>query len=160
MDTPTLYLVRHGESTLNAAGVKYGHLNPPLTLAGIEQAKTTALDLNGHVNVIITSPLARAHHFALLLAAHLNLGEVIVSSALIERSFGMAEGLTPAHLERDYPDGVPLMETDEQAATRARTFLDTINVKAAIITHKGVIRGLTGNGIPNGGSVPWNRDTR
>jgi len=150
-----LYLVRHGESTLNAAGVKYGHLNPPLTLAGIEQANATATELNGRVNVIVTSPLARAHHFALLLAERLGLGQPLVSSALIERSFGAAEGLTAQQIARDYPGRVPLMESDAQAAARARNFLLDLNTTAAIITHKGVIRGLTGTPLDNGAVIAW-----
>lgn len=156
--SPNLYLVRHGESTLNAAGVKYGLLDPPLTPTGTAQAHDTAARLDGIAAAIICSPLRRAHEYALLLARLLGLPAPTVHDELTERSFGMAEGLTPALIARDYPHGVPLAESPDTVAARARPVLEALTAPTIVVTHQGVIKGLTGEGLPNGGVTVWRPD--
>ena len=138
-----ILLVRHGESTLNALGIKYGRLNPGLTERGIEQAHRVALHLDGCVVQVVTSPLRRAHDFATIVAHLISAPTPIVIPDLMERAFGAAEGMTPGMIRRLWPDGdVPGMETYQDAAARARTALEPITAPTAVITHAGVIRGL------------------
>jgi broad specificity phosphatase PhoE len=54
-----LVLLRHGESTANAAGLLLGRSDAPLTERGREQARTLAHSL-GQVVRLISSPLTRA----------------------------------------------------------------------------------------------------
>src|ERR1700692_4017353 len=54
-----LILVRHGESTANAAGLLVGRLDASLTERGLAQAEAVGPVL-GTVSRVISSPLARA----------------------------------------------------------------------------------------------------
>lgn len=66
----TLYLIRHGETTWNVEGRYQGHLDPPLTERGRQQAETTAVHLAAiDFAAIYSSDLARAYQTALPLAA-------------------------------------------------------------------------------------------
>lgn len=149
-----LYLVRHGESTLNAAGIKHGRMDPPLTLNGERQALTTALALTGErVAGIVSSPQIRALHYAQLLAHLLGTRPPRVMAALAERSFGAAEGHTPEHIAATWPDGPPGMESYEQAAERALRALAGLPDRTVVVTHSGVIRGLTGRKSVGNGEI-------
>lgn len=148
-----LFLVRHGESTLNAAGIKYGRLDPPLTPRGAHQATETAHHLDGKIIGIACSTQLRAVQYANLLADLLNLRQPRTYPGLAERSFGEAEGLTREQIARRFPDGPPGMETYEQAAARARRTLALLPAGFAVVTHSGVIRGLTGQSVANGAVV-------
>ncbi len=150
-----IYLVRHGESTLNAAGIKYGLLDPPLSPRGLSQALATSRQLES-VTAIWTSPLKRARDFADLLAAILDLPDPIVEHALIERPFGAAEGMTREMIASHWPNGnVPGMGTYEDVARKALDVMASIAEPTAVITHLGVIKGITGEHPNNGEVVRW-----
>jgi len=150
----TFYLIRHGESTLNAAGVKYGSLNPPLTPCGRKQTHQVAERLHGQVESIVSSPLTRALEFATALAILLQLPQPIVLENLRERTFGDAEGMTPDMINHHWPTGdIPGMETVNSAAARATQTLNQLEGHVAVVTHAGVIRGLTGQRARNGDIV-------
>ncbi|MCA1842214.1 MAG: histidine phosphatase family protein, partial [Actinobacteria bacterium] len=60
-----LYLVRHGQTALNAAGVLRGRLDPPLDEVGRAQAETLGqLFATVVIEIVVTSPLAGARETA------------------------------------------------------------------------------------------------
>ena len=105
-----IYLVRHGETTLNQAGRHQGHLDSHLTPNGIEQARAAGRFLrarlsNVHEICVETSPLGRARWTATILCQELGLqtGFPKVSPLLIEHNMGVWEGLTNAEVDALYP---------------------------------------------------------
>ncbi len=83
-----LILVRHGESTANAAGLLVGRLDAPLTERGVAQAGTLGPVL-GRVSRVISSPLARARATAAALGTGL---AVEVDERWVEVDYGEFDG--------------------------------------------------------------------
>ncbi len=90
---PALWLVRHGESTWNIAGLAQGHNDEAeLTERGLEQAAEAAGHFHGRaVRAIYASDLLRAQQTAAVFAAVLGL-PVRTDARLRERSLGVLEG--------------------------------------------------------------------
>jgi broad specificity phosphatase PhoE len=90
---PALWLVRHGESTWNIAGLAQGHNDEAeLTERGLEQAAAAAGQFHGRaVRAIYASDLRRARQTAAVFAAVLGL-PVRTDARLRERSLGVLEG--------------------------------------------------------------------
>jgi broad specificity phosphatase PhoE len=83
-----LVLLRHGESTANAAGLLLGRTDAPLTEKGERQAAALAA-LLGPVVRVVSSPLARARDTA----AALGLGlPVEIDDRWVEVDYGEHEG--------------------------------------------------------------------
>jgi broad specificity phosphatase PhoE len=83
-----LILVRHGESTGNAAGLLLGRIDAPLTERGLAQAQMLGSSLSG-VTRVISSPLARARDTA----AALDLGLPIeIDDRWVELDYGEFDG--------------------------------------------------------------------
>lgn len=89
--------MRHGESEFNKAHVWNGSSDMPLTAKGRQQAiragrKAKADGLS--FNVIITSPLDRAHETAKRVATAVDIphDQIIVYDKFVERDFGKLEG--------------------------------------------------------------------
>jgi broad specificity phosphatase PhoE len=83
-----LILVRHGESTANAAGLLLGRTDAELTETGRAQAAAVRTLLTTPVVEVRTSPLRRALHTAALLGYDL---EPIVDEQWIEVDYGEYE---------------------------------------------------------------------
>jgi len=93
-----LILIRHGQSTANAAGLLAGRSDSPLTDVGLEQANALRAAL-GPVHRIISSPLRRARETA----DALELGPPVeVDERWVEVDYGVHEG-------RPLPDVPPEM---------------------------------------------------
>ncbi|HEY6492741.1 MAG TPA: histidine phosphatase family protein [Trebonia sp.] len=90
---PTLWLVRHGESTWNTAGLVQGHNDEAeLTERGLRQAAEAAAQFGYRpVRAIYASDLRRARQTAAAFAAVLGL-PVYADARLRERSLGVLEG--------------------------------------------------------------------
>jgi broad specificity phosphatase PhoE len=88
-----LWLVRHGESTWNIAGICQGHNDEAeLTERGLRQAAEAADGFRGReIRAIYASDLCRARQTAAEFAAVLGL-PVRTDARLRERSFGVLEG--------------------------------------------------------------------
>ena len=83
-----LILVRHGESTGNAAGLLLGRVDAPLTERGLAQAQTLGGSLSG-ITRVISSPLERARDTA----AALDLGLPIeIDERWVELDYGEFDG--------------------------------------------------------------------
>ncbi len=101
-DRTEILALRHGQSTWNEAGRWQGLADPPLSEFGEQQAATAARFI-GQVDVIITSPLERAHRTAAIIGEIIGVGPVEVIDDLRERSVGSWEGLTRHEIEADWP---------------------------------------------------------
>lgn len=91
----TVYLLRHGETAMNADGNRYcGRSDVPLNARGVEQAEALANQLQHlHWDAVYASPLERAWHTAEIASA----GERVIRDArLTEIDFGSWEGKTRA----------------------------------------------------------------
>lgn len=129
----TVYLVRHGESDWNAAGIRHRREDRPLTALGIEQARKAATLLPSGV-MVLSSPLVRAYATACLIASELGSGAPQVALDLTEREWG-----------------VPC-EAASRSAAHTLAAWDGVDVVA--VTHAGIIKGLTGSTVtPANGSV-------
>jgi broad specificity phosphatase PhoE len=83
-----LILIRHGESTGNAAGLLLGRIDAPLTERGLAQAKTLGGSVSG-VTRVVSSPLQRARDTA----AALDLGLPIeIDERWVELDYGEFDG--------------------------------------------------------------------
>ena len=105
----TLRLLRHGE-TDHTRGKRFsgaGGQDPPLTERGMAQAEAAAavLATRGGVDVVVSSPLARARQTAQVAATVLGLA-MEVDDDLVECAFGDWEGLTFAQVQQTWPQAL------------------------------------------------------
>lgn len=100
-----LILVRHGESLGNSQARIQGQTNSALTTQGIKQVELLANYLEKSrlpIDQIISSPLQRALHTAIILAKTLQL-TIEVETLWKERGFGELEGLTMDEIRKIDP---------------------------------------------------------
>jgi broad specificity phosphatase PhoE len=151
----TLLLVRHGETDWNRDGRWQGGSDTRLNDLGREQARALAEELDGSIDVVYSSDLARARETADIVATKLGL-EVRVDPRLRERSFGSWEGLTTPEIEVRFADshrrwrdgdgaGADDAETFEDFFVRVSAFLaDVLRLhprqEVLVISHGGSIR--------------------
>ena len=151
----TLLLVRHGETDWNRDGRWQGGSDTRLNELGREQAWALAEELDGNIDVLYSSDLARARETADIVAAKLGL-EVRVDPRLRERSFGSWEGLTMPEIEERFTDahrrwvagegaGAEDAEAFEDFSARVNDFLAEVlrlhpGENVLVISHGGSIR--------------------
>lgn len=102
-----LYYIRHGLSEDNKAGVWSGSRNTPLSNEGHEQAKLAGekAKKQGIVfDVVLSSPLQRAHHTAQHVSKAVNypIEKIVLHPDLVERNFGILEGGADAEAKEKY----------------------------------------------------------
>jgi broad specificity phosphatase PhoE len=103
-----LLLIRHGQSTWNAAGRIQGWANPPLDDTGREQAQKLArrLAAEGHtIAAIYSSPLLRAKQTAEEIGLAFTL-PVQTDDRLKEYNVGQLTGLTDPEVEQRFPEWI------------------------------------------------------
>jgi broad specificity phosphatase PhoE len=87
-----VYLVRHGQTALNTAGVLRGLLDPPLDDTGLRQARRLGTALGPRKpSAIIASPLRRARQTAQPIADRAD-RDVATDQRLIDRDYGQWSG--------------------------------------------------------------------
>ncbi|MFI0418299.1 bifunctional RNase H/acid phosphatase [Spongiactinospora sp. 9N601] len=114
----TLLLLRHGETPLSAERRFSGIGDPELTPGGVAQAEAAAVRLAAkpyEIDVIVTSPLARARATAAIVAARAGV-PVIVDDGLRETDFGDWEGSTFTEVRRNWPDALTAWLADPAIA--------------------------------------------
>jgi len=119
-------LIRHGQSEWNADGRWQGQADPALTDLGRHQALHASRAL-GVVDTIVSSDLQRASETALIIAAELGVGPVVLDPDLRERHAGEWQGLTRDEIERDWPGylgPLPPVEGTAAAANAAMRLAD------------------------------------
>lgn len=133
-----LYFVRHGESEFNKAHKWTGSTDSPLTEKGHEQAKKAGQNLRKQglaVDIILTSPLTRAHQTAQHIASALEYPteNIKIHPSLVERSFGDLEGhkdlvtATRYLLDESAIDHFPNVESLDALQKRADQILEELN---------------------------------
>jgi len=158
----TLYLVRHGETEWNKAGIVMGQLDSPLTQTGVEQAAATAQELKSiNFDAVFSSDLYRASRTAEIVKLERQL-MVQTSKALRERAFGDWQGRAVAEYRKNFQHlfdkieqlseeerkGIKFadnIESDEEVIGRFITRLREIAVAypgktVLVVTHGGCIR--------------------
>jgi 2,3-bisphosphoglycerate-dependent phosphoglycerate mutase len=93
-----LVLLRHGESTANAAGLFTGLWDVPLSDRGREQARRAAhllVEESGVPDRVVTSPLLRATQTVEIILEELERPDLdqLVTPELTERAYGALTGL-------------------------------------------------------------------
>jgi broad specificity phosphatase PhoE len=132
-----IWLVRHGQSELNAVGVRHRREETPLTALGLAQAHAVDIPTLNAFQVL-TSPLLRAHATAGIIARKHKVAAPVVVDVLAERDW------------------------DQDCDVAAKPALDLLNAIPAdqhtvIVTHAGIIKGLLGTDVTpaNGAVIPW-----
>lgn len=122
MGSPSLWLVRHGETEWSASGRHTGRTDIGLNDNGRRQAQTLGALLAGHsFGLVLTSPLKRARETCAL-AGYGDRAEV--DGDLQEWDYGSYEGITTDEIRLSRPtwtlwrDGCPGGETAEQVGAR------------------------------------------
>jgi probable phosphoglycerate mutase len=168
---PALWLVRHGESTWNVAGLAQGHHDQAeLTARGMRQASDAARRFRDHpVRAIYASDLRRARQTAAAFAAVAGL-PVFADARLRERKLGLLEGapsaaLSPLATGLDDgrvvdPDARPaggesVRDMYQRAAAFCGDLVTTISDDGGagdvvVVAHGGTVRVLTAylHGVP------------
>ena len=102
----TIFLVRHGQTALNAQGRFRGLLDPPLDHHGVEQAHAAArVVAAAGVDAVYASPLQRTMATARVIAEMCGL-TVIKVPGLIDLDYGAWEGLTWEEATEADPEGL------------------------------------------------------
>ena len=97
-------LVRHGQTEWNDGARFQGHLDSPLTRAGILQAQSLGTRIaREKIAAIYSSDLGRARHTAELIAAPAKF-RVKIDERLRERGLGIFQGLSRDEIASRYPD--------------------------------------------------------
>jgi broad specificity phosphatase PhoE len=152
--------IRHGESTLNAAGLLTGQLDPPLTALGREQAVALAPVAGRGFDVHLHSGARRAADTLQIACAAAGLPDVRLRAdpRWRERSFGDLEGLpTSAWTQHPDIDGAPPGgESYRALGLRVLAALEDLwaeagaasaadgGLRVLICAHSGVLRMLQG----------------
>jgi uncharacterized phosphatase len=142
-----LGLLRHGQTDWNIDLRLQGSTDIPLNDTGRAQALQAASVLNREDwDVIIASPLSRAKDTADIVAKELGMNVVIVPE-LIERSFGVAEGLDHASWRKMYESHAVIEGLESLEDLRARTILlldlianDYAGKRVLAVSHGAFIR--------------------
>lgn len=126
--TTQIVLIRHGETDWNVVRRYQGMSDTLLNETGEQQAKVLACVMRGEqCDAMASSPSKRAWNTAQPIAAALGFTpeQIVPDPRLMERAYGVAEGLTATERERRYPgDFWEGLETIEELTERV---LDTVN---------------------------------
>ena len=142
-----VYLVRHGQTALNAAGVLRGRLDPPLDEIGQQQAANlgAALGCRG-ISRIVASPLRRTIETAAAIGAACG-ATVTADSRLIDRDYGPWAGRPAEDVESAWGsvEAAPGVEPAGDVRARAMAALADVACEAAggtaaVVSHDVVIR--------------------
>ncbi|MGF7119941.1 MULTISPECIES: histidine phosphatase family protein [unclassified Rhodococcus (in: high G+C Gram-positive bacteria)] len=147
MSGTAVALVRHGRTDWNRTDRLQGSSNVPLDDVGRQQARSAARVLGADGwGAILASPLRRAAETAAIIGLELGLGRAETSELLVERTYGLAEGLTREQALRAWPDGVfPGQESTESLTARGLSALDAIartqrGEPVIVVAHGALIR--------------------
>lgn len=164
-----IYLLRHGETDWNKEGRLQGRKDVPMNENGRKQISDSAVILTrilSELEVVISSPLVRAYESAEIVAEQLSYEKdnIILEPMILERSFGMGEGLIYTELTEKFPDGnYPEAETVEALIERAGDAFEKIvtscqdKKQILIVAHGAILyamlTAITEGGISFGGNM-------
>ena len=115
--TCRVYLVRHGQTIMNAQVRFRGRLEVPLNEVGRAEAREAARSLVGSGLVAVyTSPLGRAREVAEAIAVKNGVGAVRAQPGLLNLDYGAWEGLTKEESAQVDPDAWDAYVSDPERA--------------------------------------------
>ncbi len=143
MTNSTLGLLRHGQTDWNIDLRLQGTTDIAMNEVGINQIQTAALHLDQGWDVVLSSPLGRARQSAEIVANQLGIEAVEIEPLLLERAFGIGEGLTYAEWGEKFArlDDIPGAETKASVEQRARELLDLVSQRYAGVRLLAVSQG-------------------
>nr|WP_104176643.1 histidine phosphatase family protein [Cryobacterium sp. Y50] len=144
----TFALIRHGQTDWNAARRLQGSTDIPLNDIGRNQAGQAVPALSQFDwDFVVSSPLIRAAETADVIAADLNLDVIRRIPGLVERDYGLAEGmLEGAELDSlRIPGGYYGAESEPEVAARGLDALHALSrdypgARIIVVTHGTLIR--------------------
>jgi broad specificity phosphatase PhoE len=162
MTNSTLGLLRHGQTDWNIDLRLQGTTDIAMNQVGIEQVQNAAKHLDGGWDLILSSPLSRARQTAEIVAERIGIESVVIEPLLLERAFGIGEGLTYAEWGEKFAklDDIPGAESRSSVEMRARELLSHIEqnyagAKVLAVSHGALIRfvlsEVTAGAIPPAG---------
>lgn len=149
-ESTLLGLLRHGQTDWNIDLRLQGTADIPLNQVGLDQIATAAEALKSQSwDLVLTSPLGRARQSAEIVAERLGIDEVLIDQGLIERAFGIGEGMTYEQWQAQFSglDQIPGAESLAAVNQRAILLLDQILEKYAgkrvlAVSHGAFIRAV------------------
>lgn len=146
-------LVRHGQTDWNFEGRMQGSSDIPLNDTGRAQAAEAAALLGSadwafSWTGVLTTPLVRAVETGQIIADGLGLPVLGRLPGLVERHYGIAEGMPVEEAYGRYPDrDFPESETEEAVTARALASLAELNrdypgQHLLVVAHGGLIRNV------------------
>jgi uncharacterized phosphatase len=149
--TTEFVLIRHGETAWNVELRYQGSSDIPLNDLGIRQAQALADSMRGEQwDVIVSSPLQRAWNTALPIAEAVGIDaeHLIPDPRLMERAFGVVEGLLGHERESQYPGDVwEGLESHAEVEARAIEAMEDYlkryaNKRIMMVAHGGWINSV------------------
>jgi broad specificity phosphatase PhoE len=112
-DVCTLYLVRHGTTTMNVENRYRGRRDVPLDAQGYQDAVDAARVLSDQaLTAVYTGPLRRTIATAQIIADEARVPDIRILHGLINVDYGAWEGLTAAEAEMYDPEAFRLYRCD------------------------------------------------
>ena len=158
MKETTINFVRHGQTIYNKLGKIQGSSDISLSEVGKQQAKDFKIDRSTIYDMAFHSSLSRSRETLRIICDKLNFKPNFnLDNLIIERSYGIFEGLTDEEILEKYPklynawknnENTPIenSETIENVVERIKRFISFIiscNYKNVIVvTHSGVLYAL------------------
>ena len=153
-----VYLVRHGETSLNADGRLRGLADPELNELGESQARAVAVALaNVDAGIVVSSPLRRAVHTAATIADHAGIAHQI-DDRFNDRDYGRWTGAVKSEVVAEWGsvDAAPGVEPMHTVLSRSAPALDAWGAwsesrhkAVVVVTHDAVIRPLLARIAPS-----------
>ena len=142
-----LGLFRHGQTDWNIDLRLQGTADIPMNQVGIQQVQQAALHLPTEWDIVLSSPLERARRTAEILAERIGAKEVVQEDLLLERAFGIGEGMLYAEWHEKYSqlDEIPGAESTQAVTERARRLLSEVTkrhsgARVLAVSHGALIR--------------------
>jgi len=158
MNKITINFVRHGQTSYNALSKIQGSSDIKLTQEGIKQAFDCKINKNTEYDIAYCSSLIRAKETLGIICNNLKKKpEIIINDLIIERGYGIFEGLTEENIKNNYPDIFKNWKEDEntyvedaesidEVVERIKKFLNLLILNkfknVLVVTHSGVLFAL------------------
>ena len=148
----TIALVRHGETDWNLQGLVQGTTDIPLNDTGRAQAREAAALLGRREwDRVVTSTLSRAFETGSIIARELGLPEPLTHPGLVERRYGVAEGMLFREYDVAFPADTPVDGRESREEVAARMVPSLLEIAArfpgesiVIVSPGGAIRSVLG----------------
>ncbi len=158
--TAELYFLRHGESRGNKDGVIQGRNHSHLTENGRGQARIAGgWFRDKSIDLILTSPLARAEETARIIAEAAGIAQVELAPELMELDTGMFSGLSLAGARELYPGPWDSFQRESWEGVADAEKIESLLNRAESLWSK--LRDLVGGGtrhilcVTHSGFLQW-----